>query len=154
MRGILGITMSLSWIDERWIERGRERLLTRAYAETIAGATVSIPLIVSDAGLLGFTTDGGTIPRLAWPIVGHPFGPYFIAYLRHDHRWAMTHEYPGMSFRDTNDLLFEDLLHYGASRALAHTVYRAVQTGGAGIWRRGRRRVGDFSHHYMLIEQV
>jgi hypothetical protein len=35
---------------------------------------------------VGFITDGGSIPRFLWRVIGHPFeGEYIARYVEHDH---------------------------------------------------------------------
>lgn len=140
--------MTPETVDERYISRGRERLLLQTYTSSIDGFRINIPLVVSDGFIHGFVTDGGTIPRFAWSIIDHPFGEFFFCYLNHDYMWAFTNLFPQLTFSDTNDILHQHLLHYGASKAKAWAVYRAVQSGGKGIWSKGRHLVGDISWHY------
>ncbi len=138
-------------LDERWITRGKERLITGVYHESIDGHDIRIAPIERSWQWWGFVTDGGTIPQFAWSIVGHPFGEFFFPYLRHDWRWSMRHLFPGMTFQDSNDLLYGDLLHYGRSKSLAYATYQAVQLGGKGIWKRGEAKSGDLDFHFMAV---
>lgn len=146
--------MLVKALNLRWIERGRERILLENYRSDLEGVVVHIPVLLRDGSTHGFVTDGGTIPRPAWSITGHPFGPYFFAYLNHDYRWSFTDQFPGMTFDDTNDLLYSDLRAYGASAILAATVIKAVKIGGRGIWQRGRKNLGNLDWHYAPFSAI
>lgn len=37
---------------------------------------------------MGFVCDGGSKPGFVWPIFGHPFGRYLLAYIFHDESYA------------------------------------------------------------------
>lgn len=70
----------------------------------------------------GFITDGASIPRWAWPLVGPPLaGPHFKA--------AVVHDYLCDRAKENND--------YG-ERVLADAVFYMVlyQTEGVPIWKR------------------
>ena len=38
---------------------------------------------------VGFRCDGGTKPKIIWPLFGHPFGRYLLAYIFHDKGYAL-----------------------------------------------------------------
>lgn len=89
----------------------------------------------------GFLTDGATIPRFAWPLVGHPMhGPYQAAAVCHDHFYT-TQE---LSRLVADALFCEILRQYGVSRRRARLMYGAVRLAGWLPWcLRARRRNKD-----------
>ena len=109
--------------------------------------TLIVPLRVVDNQVHGFTCDGGTIPRPCWWFA-HPFGRVLPAFVLHDYRWAMRNEL-GTTFRDSNDLLYDDCRLYG-SVAEAWTIYNAVRLCGYQLWSR-KKHVGDVAYHYAPI---
>lgn len=143
--------MPVERIKEEYILNGRERLLCEEYSDVIESHLVFIPILSIGGFQYGFTCDGGTIPKPAWSIVGHPFDDLFFAYLRHDYRWAFRHLFPGMTFGDSNDLLYLDCVAYKASPVRAGAIYQAVKRFGKPIWERGKARVGDLDYHYEKI---
>ncbi len=75
----------------------------------------------------GFVSDGATIPRAVWTIVGGPWdGPYRKAAVVHD-VGCENHKY---TWRDTDRLFFEAMLDSGVTRPLALTMYYGVLVGG------------------------
>jgi Protein of unknown function (DUF1353) len=75
----------------------------------------------------GFISDGATIPRPVWSLVGGPWdGVYRSAAVVHD-VGCESHKY---TWRDTHRLFFEAMLDSGVSRPLALTMYWGVLVGG------------------------
>lgn len=77
----------------------------------------------------GFVTDGGSIPRFFWRVIGSPMeaatcGPY----IRHDWRYQTGL----MSRADADDALYEELREAGVGYARAKAIYLAVRACG---WR-------------------
>lgn len=91
------------------------------------------PLIDGRASLIrrATLTDGGSIPRLAWPIVGHPFMmPHLPAYLQHDGEFgaeAFSREICDERLRRTLELCRVD-------EAQVRLIYDAVRVGGGECW--------------------
>lgn len=135
-------------LDTRWISDGKERILLDYFS--YAGSTSwIIPVIIVDDKTLGFVTDGGTIPRAFWAVVGHPFSDLFPAFIGHDHRYS----YGGLSFNDTQDELYEACLACGASKIRAFTIYRACKSPtGRIMWEKAGEHRGDDSYHYTEIK--
>jgi len=91
------------------------------------------PLIGGRAALLrrGGLTDGGSIPRAGWPIVGHPFMmPNLPAYLQHDF------EFGGEIFaRPVCDLRLKSaLLLSRVDPGQSDLIHDAVRIGGGECW--------------------
>jgi hypothetical protein len=84
----------------------------------------------------GFRTDGATIPRWAWSIIGHPMDPIYL-------RGALVHDalYSSHSLRRiTSDRIFRDLiLEDGAHRLAAAMMYGAVRALGKAAWEDSNR---------------
>lgn len=76
----------------------------------------------------GFVTDGASIPRALWAIVGAPYnGLYRIAALFHDAAYAD----PGIP-KEQADLMLRDFaLFLGCPHPLAEVIYTGVRFGGA-----------------------
>lgn len=75
----------------------------------------------------GFVSDGATIPRAVWSLVGGPWdGPYRKAAVVHD-VGCRNHKY---TWRDTHRLFLEAMLDSGVTRSLALTMYWGVLVGG------------------------
>jgi Protein of unknown function (DUF1353) len=75
----------------------------------------------------GFISDGATIPRSVWSLVGGPWdGRYRNAAVIHD-VGCDSHKY---TWRDTDRLFFEAMLDSGVTRSLALTMYWGVLVGG------------------------
>ena len=80
----------------------------------------------------GVYTDGASIPRLFWVIVGHPFEPDVIAA-------AFVHDmvYCAELFpRAVCDAIFRDLLLRTVSKTKAFTMFWAVRAFGWTVWRK------------------
>jgi hypothetical protein len=75
----------------------------------------------------GFETDGASIPRALWSIVGSPFtGKYVGAAVIHD-VGCDTHKY---SWQDTHRMFFTAMLALGVSEEYAKILYWGVRLGG------------------------
>jgi hypothetical protein len=75
----------------------------------------------------GFVSDGASIPRAAWSLVGGPWdGKYRNAAVIHD-VGCTNHRY---SWQDTHRLFYEAMMDSGVSQSLAYTMYYAVLLGG------------------------
>lgn len=94
------------------------------------------PLIDGSATLIlrGLKTDGGSIPRPCWPVVGHPLQmPLLPHFLCHDADYAG--ELRRRAVADAR--LYKGATLDGHVNLLKRrTVFRAVQLGGGPVWRR------------------
>lgn len=78
------------------------------------GAEITIPK--------GFVTDGASIPKAVWSIIGHPFMPRFVeAAVVHD--FCVVNQFNG-SARDK--LFYETLISNGVKKWRAKAMYWAV----------------------------
>lgn len=84
----------------------------------------------------GWRTDGASIPRALWRVLGHPFaGDVIAAALAHDVLYA-TH----YTTRAEADRLFYDrLLANGVGRVKAWSLYAGVRAGGWATWNSERQ---------------
>ncbi len=80
----------------------------------------------------GFVTDGASIPRLLWRVVGHPFmGLVLLPAIIHDALYQ-SEALP----RDVCDRIFFDLLvANGVNKNKARVMYWGVRIGGGFVWR-------------------
>jgi len=148
-------------LDNRWLPGGDEIALLRNVVVGGGLNKIEIPTIQIEEELWGFTMDGGTSPPISWPVIGHPFGRYLPAYGGHDYRWAFRNLFPGMSFTDSNDALYADVVYYGTlwqqqgmkinPKRDAWLHYQAVQRFGKRLWDK-KNHVGDVEYHYTRIE--
>jgi hypothetical protein len=76
----------------------------------------------------GFVTDGASVPRLFWSLLG-PFGSYFSAAIIHDFLYS---EHNRIFPRQECDWIFlEAMAASGVGWLTRRTIYRAVRLGGA-----------------------
>lgn len=101
--------------------------------------------IVYDAGPLGrvtvpkgFESDGCSLPRLFWRMIGHPFD---MAYLREAilHDWL--YRYQPCDRRTADKIFLAALLASGVGPVRSRAIYRGLRIGGWPTWRRHRRRL-------------
>lgn len=83
----------------------------------------------------GFRTDGASIPRLLWPIVGSPFAPEVMpAAVRHDFDYRF-----GATSRDVADRWFRrTAISEGVAPWRAWLLWSGVRAFGWLYWRRCR----------------
>ena len=90
----------------------------------------------------GFISDGASIPRVLWPLIGRPF----------DHRWrkeAVLHDFfyrapVDIVDRKTADLMFYDSLRAnGLRRSKAQAMYLGVRAGGWVAWKKNRAQKNE-----------
>ena len=84
----------------------------------------------------GFVTDGASIPRPFWTLIGHPFREYTFAASIHDMLYAI-----GDCTRKEADVVFHRAMgDEGVARWKRDLMYRAVRMGGAHAWEQARAR--------------
>jgi len=80
----------------------------------------------------GFMTDGGSIPRLAWPIVGTPMQiPGIAAFILHDAEYAAKL----YSRSECDKRLLIGLKEVGVTWFRRNAIYIAVRSGGWVPWK-------------------
>jgi hypothetical protein len=78
-----------------------------------------------------FRTDGASIPRLFWRVIGHPFqGDYLGPAVVHD----ALYQSEALTRAQADCLLYDLLLANGVGRCRAWTIYRAVRMFGWSAW--------------------
>jgi hypothetical protein len=83
----------------------------------------------------GFRTDGFSIPRPLWTIMGDPWNRFAAAAIIHDYLYD-TQGLRGAFDRKTSDKVFKWLLlALGMNELRARLMYRGVRLGGASGWR-------------------
>lgn len=88
----------------------------------------------------GLRTDGGTIPRFFWRVVGSPWtGKRRLAYVIHDQEcedvWLLPKSLRGVARKQADNNLYEMCRYLGDSRAAAWAVYSGVRIGWI-LWQR------------------
>ena len=76
----------------------------------------------------GFMTDGGSIPRLLWRVIGPPVDAQTIApFIRHD--W--NYQSGCVKRKAADQQLYDDLRAAGVGRVRAYTIYIGVRAFGS-----------------------
>lgn len=101
----------------------------------------------------GFLTDFASIPRWAWPIIGHPTGPYGCAAVVHDWIYALSapellgylNSYvdldPPLSRKEGDQMFLDGMEVLGIEWWRKTLMYSAVRVGGNGGWGENRKKV-------------
>lgn len=88
----------------------------------------------------GFKTDFASIPRWAWPVMGHPAGRHGKAAVIHDY----IYHYPAAgvdkprSRRRCDQIFLEGMVVLGVSWWKRTVMYSAVRVGGGVPWKKYR----------------
>jgi hypothetical protein len=70
----------------------------------------------------GYRTDGATIPRILWRVMGTPFSPtYSTASMCHD--WQCDRQWP---VKEMSDLFYQNLINAGVPKWKAKLMYHSV----------------------------
>lgn len=83
----------------------------------------------------GFVSDGASIPRFAWSIVGHPFSGYLAAAVVHDYLYRKG-SVPLCSRKDADKVLRDLMRTLGYGWIKARTFYFAVRVAGWRSWKK------------------
>ena len=84
----------------------------------------------------GFITDGASIPKPFWSIVGSPFtGKYVGVAILHDYLYSKECVYD-ISFEEANEIFYSGMLKLGVNRFKAYLMYKAVCVFGKKRFRR------------------
>lgn len=79
----------------------------------------------------GYRTDGASIPRLFWRLIGHPYLPSYLApALAHD----ALYQAELADRRECDRTLYVQLLRNGVGRLPAWIIWAAVRLGGGFVW--------------------
>ncbi len=80
-----------------------------------------------------FITDGASIPKFAWPIIGHPFGRYAQAAVLHDYLYR-TH----LKTKENSDNIFLEAMEVlEVPKHIRVTMYWCVRLFGKKAWNNG-----------------
>lgn len=92
--------------------------------------------------LPGQDSDGASIPRLFWRLLGHPFhGPFRRAAILHDAYYRL--QYAGISRRAIDLMLYDALLHDGCPKWKAAIIYASVRAGGWRAWGQNAKKLSS-----------
>jgi len=88
-----------------------------------------------------FLTDFASIPRIAWPVIGHPAGEHGKAAVIHD--WLYQYPTDGVepetrTRRRCDQIFLEGMKVLGVGWLKRTVMYSAVRLGGGGPWKRYR----------------
>jgi hypothetical protein len=79
----------------------------------------------------GFITDGASVPRLLWRVVGHPFqGRALAAAIVHD----ALYQVEAIPRAEADRVFYELLIANGVSRGKAWAMFAGVRIGGGFVW--------------------
>ena len=89
----------------------------------------------------GFKTDFASIPRWAWPVMGHPAGDHGKAAVIHDYlyRYPVAGVDKPRSRRRCDQIFLEGLVVLGVGWWKRSAMYFAVRVGGSGAWKKWRK---------------
>lgn len=82
----------------------------------------------------GFKTDGASIPRLLWPVFGHPFERYAAAAVLHDSLYRIK----TMSRAEADRIFLEAMAVLGVPKWKRNLMYAGVRAGGWWYWNRSK----------------
>lgn len=95
----------------------------------------------------GYSTDGASIPRIAWRLVGNPWEEYLAAAIVHDVLYETEH-----FERELADRCFVDLMEWlGVAAWRRGLMYRAVRIGGGPTWNKHTAQSIDIARHYLEV---
>jgi len=73
---------------------------------------------------VGFITDGASIPRIFWSLVGSPFtGKYVEVAILHDYLYSGVVD---VSFMKANRIFYKGMRKAGVNKVKAYLMYKAV----------------------------
>ena len=75
----------------------------------------------------GFITDGASVPRAMWRVIGHPWAHYMPAAVIHDAFYA----FHTVSQKEADEALRDLMVSIGVSKWKANTMYAAVRAFGS-----------------------
>ncbi len=79
----------------------------------------------------GFRTDGASIPKIFWPIIGHPFsGDFAVAAVVHDYLYTFQHG----TRKDADQIFKELMIRYGTYKWKVKLMYPSVRIFGRICW--------------------
>lgn len=81
----------------------------------------------------GFVTDGASIPKWCWPIVGHPFAEFRQAAVLHDYLYRNHIR----TKKQADKIFLEAMEVLGVDEWKRNVMYWAVCIGGTKSWKRG-----------------
>lgn len=99
---------------------------------------------------IGYVSDGASIPRIFWRVVGHPFGKYLPAAVVHDALYETE-----MLDRKEADQCFRDLIKaLPVSTWRRALMYRAVRLGGGARWNKHTPESIATAMHYLTVGEL
>jgi len=117
-----------SELDARFIPRTDDLMLwsTLSYYDKWSERVFIVPA--------GFCTDGASIPKSLWHIVGHPFQAQVReAAVVHDYLYSCLDEL-GLTRKEADQILYDICVELGMSEVKAQSFYLAVRAfGGAHV---------------------
>jgi hypothetical protein len=99
-----------------FIQKGKARVLKQVFYKNI-----TVPR--------GFVSDGASIPKIFWSIIGSPFvGLYLRASIIHDYLYS--HQNYDYTRSQADKIFLEIMLNDGVSKTKAYTMYYIVRVFG------------------------
>ncbi len=98
----------------------------------------------------GYRTDGASIPRLAWRVVGNPWEEYLAAAVVHD----ILYETEALE-REDADRCFLDLMEFcGVGKIRRAIMYRAVKVFGGATWKKHNAQSIALARNFLGIREI
>ena len=107
-----------------------------------SGDTITVPA--------GFITDFASIPKIAWSIIGGPWGKYGKAAVIHDYLFATQQR----SWRETNQIFLEGMQVLGVSWLKRTIMYSVVTTFSWVSWLRAKKRYRAILKEMAMLEDL
>jgi hypothetical protein len=131
-----------TWVHTKKLVRSPDdvRVLTDDLAAEWSGYTIRVRA--------GYSTDGASIPRLAWRLIGHPWGQYLPAAIVHDILYETE-----IWDREMADQCFRDLMQWLEVPAWRRALmYRAVRTFGGPTWAKHTEASRTIAREFLEIK--
>lgn len=121
-------------IDSRKLPNGKRRLLT-SFEYYVHSKYDNVVILVP----AGFISDGATIPRFLWPIIGHPWDDYEQAAWLHD--YICKHMRRTYNRKQGEKIMYDAMGALGVSKWKRKTMYRGLRMFGWYCWNKGKKNV-------------
>ena len=109
---------------------GEIRTLIKPFSYSVGNNKVIIEVPI------GFITDGASIPKIAWSIIGSPMtGKYIYAAVLHDYCYFIK----TFSRKKSDQIFLEAMEILGVSKLKRKIIYYAVRAGGRWAWKKSSK---------------
>lgn len=107
---------------------GKRAVLKTPYKyRLVTGEIIEVPV--------GFITDGTSIPKIFWSIIGGPWGEYLYAAIPHDYLYHTQ----TTSRKEADNMFLRIMVYLGVSEWKYKTMHRAVRDWGWIPWNKKKK---------------